>query len=355
MKKIFTTASALLGIVAFAQHEGKVGINTQTPAATLNVKSRTGTDGTTSNLQLQNANNNILMKVLDNGNVGINTTTPISKLHINGETRVENGEIISTNDNAIRLVRGNKGIFFRNDGDIFWMLMSETNNGFGNYNNARPLSYNFSNRNLVFNTQVTDGNVGIGTGNPQAKLDVVGKVKITDGTEQAGRVLTSDANGLASWQSISIGNKTAQVTLSSDNIIVTAVDSSSDAITDNFTPEVYDFQQLESDEIGITADNNGINLPKGKYIIYQSHDFRGAEYCHIQVKRASDNGILYRTFYEGWLNTSYMINLSQNDGIRFSIKCFVGDRNPNNNYYMTSRYYQNGLKLDNKLSILKLN
>ena len=42
--------------------------------------------------------------------------------------------------------------------------------------------------------------VGIGTAYPQARLDVEGTVKITDGTEGAGKVLTSDASGNASWQ-----------------------------------------------------------------------------------------------------------------------------------------------------------
>jgi hypothetical protein len=45
------------------------------------------------------------------------------------------------------------------------------------------------------------GNVGIGTGATAltAKLEVAGQVKIIDGTQGAGKVLTSDANGLASW------------------------------------------------------------------------------------------------------------------------------------------------------------
>jgi len=42
-------------------------------------------------------------------------------------------------------------------------------------------------------------NVGIGVTNPAAKLDVAGNIKIADGTQAAGRILTTDANGLASW------------------------------------------------------------------------------------------------------------------------------------------------------------
>ena len=46
--------------------------------------------------------------------------------------------------------------------------------------------------------------VGIGTSTPDltTKLHVNGKIKISDGTQGAGKVLTSDANGVASWAAI---------------------------------------------------------------------------------------------------------------------------------------------------------
>jgi hypothetical protein len=47
---------------------------------------------------------------------------------------------------------------------------------------------------------IPSGNVGIGTTSPGAKLEVAGQVKITGGSPGEGNVLTSDADGLASWQ-----------------------------------------------------------------------------------------------------------------------------------------------------------
>ncbi|MBI4656931.1 MAG: hypothetical protein HY746_09345 [Elusimicrobia bacterium] len=66
---------------------------------------------------------------------------------------------------------------------------------------------------------VTQGNFGIGTTNPSTKLEVKGQVKIVDASQGAGKVLTSDANGLASWQTPgagsgdNLGNHVATTTL----------------------------------------------------------------------------------------------------------------------------------------------
>ncbi|MEM9887457.1 MAG: tail fiber protein [Bacteroidota bacterium] len=42
--------------------------------------------------------------------------------------------------------------------------------------------------------------VGIGTNTPDEKLHVIGKIKMEDGNAQAGYVLTSDADGVGTWQ-----------------------------------------------------------------------------------------------------------------------------------------------------------
>jgi hypothetical protein len=60
----------------------------------------------------------------------------------------------------------------------------------------------FGNNTETINSIITEsatGNIGIGTTTPAAKLDVNGQIKISGGTPGVGKVLTSDANGLATW------------------------------------------------------------------------------------------------------------------------------------------------------------
>ena len=66
------------------------------------------------------------------------------------------------------------------------------NVGIGNVNPGNKLS-------VTGSANIT-GNVGIGTVTPLAKLHVVGSLTLVDGTQRSGKVLTSNASGLASWQ-----------------------------------------------------------------------------------------------------------------------------------------------------------
>jgi hypothetical protein len=45
-----------------------------------------------------------------------------------------------------------------------------------------------------------NGRVGVGTASPQTKLHVAGTVRLVDGSQGQGKVLTSDAAGNATWQ-----------------------------------------------------------------------------------------------------------------------------------------------------------
>ena len=75
----------------------------------------------------------------------------------------------------------------------------------------------------------TTGNVGVGTSTPSTRLEVAGQVKITGGGPGAGKVLTSDAAGLAAWGTVSaptgdnLGNHVATTTLNMYNFDITSV------------------------------------------------------------------------------------------------------------------------------------
>lgn len=87
MKTNLLFAMVLSAGYANAQ-EGNVGINTTTPNATLEVKSKTGTTNATKNLELKNATNTNLVTVLDDGKVGIGTATPTQKLEVDGNAKI---------------------------------------------------------------------------------------------------------------------------------------------------------------------------------------------------------------------------------------------------------------------------
>ncbi len=56
-----------------------------------------------------------------------------------------------------------------------------------------------SNSIILGNSSNSNNKVGIGTNTPDERLHIAGSIKIVDGTQGVGKVLTSDANGKASW------------------------------------------------------------------------------------------------------------------------------------------------------------
>jgi len=120
-------------------------------------------------------------------NVGIGTTTPKGKLHVDGgkaekALHVRDGEsiVLKAQDGADALFGGIGGI----GGNIILQPGEGGRDDIG--------------------MRMRPGRVGIGTDKPDATLDVRGNVKITGGSPDEGKVLISDASGLASWQSLSV-------------------------------------------------------------------------------------------------------------------------------------------------------
>jgi len=55
----------------------------------------------------------------------------------------------------------------------------------------------------IYNNNST-GNVGIGVANPEQKLHVAGSIKMEDGNEGSGKVMTSDATGTGYWEQLPV-------------------------------------------------------------------------------------------------------------------------------------------------------
>jgi len=121
-------------------------------------------------------------------NVGIGTTSPTGKLHVDGGKAKKglvamNGKdiVLKAQDGGDALIGGHGGV----GGDI---ILQPGEGGWDLHGLLRSRS----------------GKVGIGTDRPDATLDVRGSVKITGGSPDAGKVLISDATGLASWESLTV-------------------------------------------------------------------------------------------------------------------------------------------------------
>ena len=126
------------------------------------------------------------------GNVGVGTANPLSPLSVTGQSAAANG------DGVTGIAQFTTGTGLNTDNKL---QIGIVDNDYAWIEAIRPSSTNGKYLNLVLNPNSSNSNVGINNINPTATLDVNGTVKLEGaGTPGAGKVLTSDAYGNATWQ-----------------------------------------------------------------------------------------------------------------------------------------------------------
>ncbi len=149
-----------------------------------------GTSSTTSNE---------LMRITGTGNVGIGTITPNAPLQFTNTTGNRKVVLFEVADNDHQYY----GIGINNQ--IFRYQVDNTISSHAFY--AATSTTDSTELMRITGT----GKVGIGTTAPSEKLHVAGSVRIVDGTEGAGKILTSDANGRGTWTTPAAGGNTSEL------------------------------------------------------------------------------------------------------------------------------------------------
>ncbi|MFC4740414.1 hypothetical protein ACFO3U_10455 [Flavobacterium ponti] len=168
-----------------------------------------------------------------------------------------------------------------------------------------------------------DNKVGIGTNTPDERLHIVGSVKIVDGNQGAGKVLTSDANGKGTWTDVNTNKLYGEINLSSSTALTSGkLTLASSGVGNGVTLSTTNIQVQKkglykvSYRISLKKNSSGSISPE----FYLAND-SGIEYTGTRAFATLDNGNT-RT-----VSVDKLINLNARDKV--AIFSTLSDSNTN--------------------------
>lgn len=135
------------------------------------------------------------------GRVGIGTTSPDYLLDVSGDMGVNNRVLHNGDPNTFLSFTPDRIQLFAGSGASSWIDAQQSALELAVNENGVNRDFRVEGGNDV-NLLFVDGwndMIGISTNAPSATLDVEGTFQLVDGTEGAGKILSSDATGLATW------------------------------------------------------------------------------------------------------------------------------------------------------------
>jgi microcystin-dependent protein len=195
------------------QNTGNVGIGTSAPAEKLQVEDAASTqisvisgNAQSSSIAFGSSTNHNLGQVrYDNNTNSMNfwTQNTPNRLYIDNSGFVGIGHTNPSPHNlSVYSPASSCSIRLFNVTSASFGVLLEQNNLSANLLNYENTPFNFGTNGATRMTITSAGNVGIGNVAPTSKLDVSGTLRVNDGTQATGKVLTSNATGVASWQEV---------------------------------------------------------------------------------------------------------------------------------------------------------
>lgn len=180
----------------------------------------------------------------------------------------------------------------------------------------------------------TNGNLGIGTSLPLSELHVVGKIRIVDASQANGRVLTSDASGVATWRNASDNawGLTGNTATNPATQFVGTVDNQPLVLRTN---NLEQFRLTETGDVGIgtNAPVGNLELRKPNPVLRVAADDFSSSFLQL-YEITGGNPFGYQFQYDGNLDKLHLWSkgFAGNDGIRMTWlkdgKVGIGTTNP---------------------------